>query len=172
MRENPYQTRINDDYRINAEGQVVRNVAAKATRIALERFMAMVEIAPEAGYAGKPCWLWTGYIQPNGYGQFKPDGRRGAKISSPHRFAYEHYIGPIPDGFEVDHLCRRRNCCNPAHLEAVTVQVNRKRRDEDRTHCKRGHEFAPGSMRLYGNTRICRPCAAERARDYRKRHKF
>lgn len=78
------------------------------------------------------CWIWGGSVREmNGYGQFavkKPTGKwtyTGAHIWS-HRF----FGGVVPDGWEVDHLCRVRLCVRPDHLEAVTVQVNRKRRDE------------------------------------------
>ena len=44
-----------------------------------------------------------------------------------HRFAYQYMIGPIPDGLELDHLCRNRPCVNPYHLEPVTRAVNHAR---------------------------------------------
>ena len=66
------------------------------------------------------CWPWLGSIsQRHGYGKF---GQRGA-----HRVAYEHFIGPVPDGLQLDHLCRVRSCVNPWHLEPVTVGENIRR---------------------------------------------
>ena len=93
---------------------------------AIERFFAKVRLQVPLDISS--CWLWTGYTQPNGYGQFKSDGRRGAKRNSPHRFAYEYFVQTIPPSYEVDHLCKQRNCCNPNHLQAVTLQENRQRR--------------------------------------------
>lgn len=78
------------------------------------------------------CWPWTGFVTPNGYGQFSAKGER-----LPHRIAYEYVIGPIPAGLVLDHLCHTRDpqcaetvncphrrCCNPEHLEPVTRGEN------------------------------------------------
>lgn len=90
------------------------------------------------------CWLWTGSLS-NGYGNCRFRGRtRGA-----HQVAYELRVGPVPDGLQLDHLCRVRACVNPAHLEAVTQQVNIFRgaspvaANAAKTHCANGHEFTP-----------------------------
>lgn len=69
------------------------------------------------------CLLWTGCTNSRGYGVV---GLRGARFLT-HRVAYETVIAPIPAGWEVDHLCRRRLCCTPAHLEAVSGAENRRR---------------------------------------------
>lgn len=69
------------------------------------------------------CWNWQGAVTSSGYGSV---GHRG-RIWSTHRLAYELLIGPIPDGLQIDHLCRNKLCCNPWHLEPVTVQENRRR---------------------------------------------
>jgi len=65
------------------------------------------------------CWLWTGSAD-NGYGQIHWKRKTGKA----HRIAYEILIGPVPDGLEIDHLCRVRSCCNPAHMEPVTHREN------------------------------------------------
>jgi hypothetical protein len=71
------------------------------------------------------CWLWQRKLGRNGYGQMR--GYAG-QISA-HRFAYEVLMGPIPEGMQLDHLCRNRACCNPEHLEPVTGRENRLRGD-------------------------------------------
>lgn len=105
------------------------------------------------------CWLWTGGTARNGYGSFW-DGNR---IGRAHRYAYELLVGPIPEGLQLDHLCRVRLCVNPAHLEPVTQQENIRRAMVSRTHCKRGHEFTPeNTVWLNAKHRRCRKCAYER----------
>lgn len=82
-----------------------------------------------------------------------------------HRFTYETFIGPLVDGFTIDHLCRNTSCCNPDHLEQVSVQENIKRGTQgesqaNKTHCIRGHEFTPENTYRppNKNERICRKC--------------
>ena len=122
------------------------------------------------------CWLWTGGLTHNGYGQFSI-GRR--KIRA-HRFAYELFIGPIADGYEIDHVkargCFFRNCVHPAHLEQVTSAVNTSRGDSPsarnarKTHCARGHELAGTNLHVRPDgRRRCRACEAARVARFRAR---
>ena len=105
-----------------------------------------------------PCWQWTGPSSPLGYGYF---GRYGVA----HRVAYEIAVGPIPDGLEIDHLCRNRGCVNPEHLDAVTHRQNILRGETlasinaAKTHCWRGHPFDEGNTRVSAiGYRTCRAC--------------
>ena len=106
---------------------------------AAERFRTKVDRS--AG--DDACWSWLGARSQTGYGRFWVDG----KTVKAHRWAYEHLVGPIPDGLTIDHLCRVRSCVNPAHLEPVSNRVNVLRgdapaaRNARKTHCVRGHEF-------------------------------
>lgn len=70
------------------------------------------------------CWLWRGALDRHGYGRV---GVGGTRTALAHRVAYMLAVGPIPDGFVLDHLCRIRACVNPAHLEPVTQVVNLER---------------------------------------------
>jgi hypothetical protein len=71
-----------------------------------------------------PCWLWTGALNPDGYGSM---GVLDLPTDSAHRWSYRHHVGPLLDELELDHLCRVRRCVNPYHLEQVTHVVNLER---------------------------------------------
>lgn len=110
------------------------------------------------------CWEWTAYKDADsGYGQFSIGPSKPAWA---HRVSYETYIGPIPDGMQVDHLCRNRGCVNPAHLEAVPPRINMLRSMAPaavvwRTNrCLRDHELTPENtyVRPDGAGRQCREC--------------
>jgi hypothetical protein len=111
-------------------------------------------VDPESG-----CWLWVGVVNAAGYGQ---SGRGYA-----HRVNYEDTVGPVPEGLELDHLCRVRHCVNPAHLEPVTHAENMRRSVLARTHCRKGHPYEGDNLMSVStrpNARICRTCRHERDR--------
>jgi hypothetical protein len=98
-----------------------------------------------------PCWLWTAHRDSAGYGKFSQRlGRRQHRYIRAHRYAYETCIGHIPDGYDIDHLCRTPSCVNPDHLEAVPRKENLRRGigygGALRTHCKHGHELTPDNL--------------------------
>lgn len=107
------------------------------------------------------CWLWTAYIGPNGYGYINQGNRRP---NTAHRVVYEAIKGPVPDGLELDHLCRVRSCANPAHLEPVTSAENTRRglagaNNRAKTHCPKGHPFSGDNLYIYPNGRRgCNAC--------------
>lgn len=70
------------------------------------------------------CWEWTGAKNDSGYGQLRSGQGR---LVYAHRLAFEMYVGPIPEGMVIDHLCRTPSCVNPLHLEAVSVSENAQR---------------------------------------------
>ncbi len=101
--------------------------------------------------ANGPCWLWLGHTNGHGYAQVKIGGR----AIYVHRHAWELLVGPIPQGMELDHLCRVRHCVNPDHLEVVTHAENMRRASW--THCRRGHLFVNPIINSSGR-RMCRIC--------------
>lgn len=134
----------------------------------LRRFEAKYVVA-DAGHA-TPCWLWTGTTLKTGYSYFYMHGR--ARFG--HRVSYVHHVGPVPDGLDLDHLCRVRRCVNPAHLEPVTRSVNILRglipgivraRSAAVTHCPKGHEYTPENVYVDRNgCRMCRECMRQNCR--------
>lgn len=112
------------------------------------------------------CWIWAGAKYLHGYG-YHSDGP--ARIPA-HRYAYEHLIGPIPEGLVLDHLCRTRACVNPWHLDPVTTLVNNRRTEwAMKTHCVNGHRLAGENLYLHAihgrrGCRICRSAQAAAAR--------
>lgn len=128
------------------------------------------------------CWEWIRQRRTDvGYGRFFYQG----KVRLAHRFSYEMHVGPIPSGYELDHLCRNRACIRPDHLEPVTHSENARRgmvargltakvppRPEPKrkrgpnlivnTHCRKGHEYTDENTyrvpNRRGNPRRCRIC--------------
>lgn len=83
------------------------------------RFRAGYKVDEQSG-----CWLWQrGAHNRKGYGRIRVGGVKFMV----HRFAYEAMVGPVPDGMQLDHLCRNTRCVNPGHLEPVTPGENVRR---------------------------------------------
>ena len=127
------------------------------------------------------CWTWLGARDTHGYGRVYvetlPDGRK--RLAPAHRVAYSLVKGPIPDGLDLDHLCRNPACVRPDHLEPVTHRENIMRGNFGGdsatraawTHCKHGHEFTDENTLQTPAGRNCRTCrrAQERARYHARR---
>src|ERR1700680_3753215 len=72
----------------------------------IPRFLAKIE-RHDSG-----CWQWTAATYPGGYGVF------GGGTDLPryaHRWSHFLFVGNIPDGYVVDHLCGNPGCVNPDH---------------------------------------------------------
>ncbi|MEU3285591.1 HNH endonuclease signature motif containing protein [Streptomyces longwoodensis] len=115
------------------------------------------------------CLIWTAHLTSSGYGGFTGPGRRNARA---HRYAYEMLVGPVPDGLQLDHLCKERRCVRPDHLEPVTLVENVMRgesvaaQNAQRTHCKRGHALSGENLyRKPDGRRVCRSCRRARERN-------
>lgn len=135
----------------------------------LVRLLSFVEKDVESG-----CWLWCGAMAKGGYGSFWWNG----KSVSAHRASYVLHYGEVPDGLEIDHLCKQRKCCNPLHLEAVTHEENCRRSlsaNRRKTHCPKGHRYTPENTMLSPHpaghiSRKCRTC--HNARNSKKKRKL
>ncbi|ALY09944.1 HNH endonuclease [Arthrobacter phage Chocolat] len=148
-----------------------------------ERFWEKVEVKED-----HECWPWTAYVDKSkGYGQFGVGGRDGG-LESAHRMAYRLAVGPIGEGMHIDHTCHNgsgcpggkecphRRCCNPAHLEQVTQEVNKARGEAGaynaaKTACPQGHSYTPENIlwRRGGRDRVCRLCNRNHQAKYREK---
>jgi hypothetical protein len=137
-----------------------------------ERFWSKVDKAgpvPAAAPDLGPCWIWTSAISDSGYGVFGVNGRNRLV----HRYSYEQIVGTIPEGLQLDHLCRVRICLHPEHLEPVSARVNTLRGktlpaiNARKTHCGNGHPFDRENTWIDARGhRHCRACARDRQRTY------
>ena len=135
------------------------------------RFMENVEVDPSG------CWLWTGRLTRADYGVFSVPGEGTFWV---HRLAYEWFVGPIPEGFHIDHVyangCRHHNCVNWVdHLEPVTPAENvRRSRRELVTECAQGHPYTPENSYIRPKApthRHCRECGRIATRAWSKNRK-
>ncbi len=116
------------------------------------------------------CWTWEGHLEV-GYGRVSVNSERiGAHVLS-----YTWAKGPIPEGLEIDHLCRTRHCVRPEHLEAVTCQINLLRgegvagQNFRKTQCPNGHPY--DLERNSRGDRVCTACLRENTRRWRLKQK-
>ena len=127
------------------------------------------KVDPETG-----CWVWQGSMYRNGYGQCRRDGE-----SLAHRWYYLTLVGPIPEGLELDHLCRNRACVNPEHLEPVSRSTNLRRSPlvgkcrREPTHCNNGHAYEGKNYRRRSPKGVpyCQQCHTLKKRGWYKKQR-
>jgi hypothetical protein len=154
---------------VSAPPRIRRPVDVKDERHLLA-FLSRICPEPNTG-----CWLWTGYLHPSGYGLYPT--ARGALPGLAHRISYEIHRGAIPNGLQLDHLCRTKACVNPAHLEPVTLKENVLRGigisaiNARKTRCQNGHLLQAENLDPYflsRGERVCRECRNARRRERRR----
>lgn len=134
----------------------------------IERFWKYVTPEPNSG-----CWLWSAFVDSSGYGAFSVGldwqaTDKKSRIHKAHRVSYEINVGPIPEGLQLDHICRVRSCVNPDHLRPVTAQQNIQyagpyisaaHRNRKKTECPHGHPYSPeNTLILKHGWRRCGVC--------------
>jgi hypothetical protein len=134
-----------------------------------DKFWQKVTAGPEG------CWNWNASHSPTGYARIGAGGRKGKTLYA-HRVSYELFVGSIPEGMQLDHLCRNRGCVNPAHLEPVTQRENILRGNglsakyaRRGNRCLRGHLYDEENtyLRPDNGKRQCKACTRIRARSPR-----
>lgn len=143
----------------------------------LERLRQHTEAGPDG------CILWTGALTKDGYGKVTiprdgEDWRQGLRTLHAHILAWELLVGPIPDGLDLDHLCRVRRCVNVGHLEAVTSAENILRGmgaaaiNARKTECIHHHPLTGANLYVAPNGwRFCRQCRRRSSREYQRRRR-
>jgi hypothetical protein len=116
------------------------------------------------------CWRMTRLLTSHGYAAVQDGGRRVMA----HRLVYEALVGPIPDGYFADHLCRYPACINPLHIEPVPPSVNSQRGTtgahlKSRTHCPKGHPYDEANTYVLDGRRYCRECGRSSSREIKRR---
>jgi hypothetical protein len=124
------------------------------------------------------CWIWQKYVSRDGYGKMTYNGHP----SEVYRLSYELFVGDIPDGHHLHHICGSKACCNYDHVIPIMPGAHSAKHFGDKfkahteyvrskTHCKQGHPLSGSNLYLCPRTgyRACRTCVRLWARNYRSR---
>lgn len=144
---------------------MTRRLATKPGTPLDERFRRLYKPDDRSG-----CWLWDGAKTSGGYGKFRfATGRN--KFA--HRWAYERYVGVIPHGMTIDHLCNTPGCVRPSHMRVATQRDNNLRSQSPpaanarKTICVHGHTLTPENVYIRRDgKRQCRTCKRRRDREH------
>lgn len=112
------------------------------------------------------CWIWNGKVDKTGYGSFGMRVEKACRTRAAHKIVYETLVGEVPEGMQLDHLCRIPLCVRPDHLEVVTPRENTLRSNgiaainARKTHCVHGHEFTVENTYIHKKrgSRHCKAC--------------
>jgi hypothetical protein len=138
----------------------------------LERFLEKFKVNLKTG-----CWEWTSTCAGAGYGiLFSHHVKGKVRFVYAHRFSYQQFVGPIPEGQEIDHICKNKKCVFYKHLRTVTHRENMLSGDTvaghfaKRTHCIRGHEFTKENTHIHSKGyRVCKACWSFYHKKYKDR---
>lgn len=124
------------------------------------------------------CWLWARGLNSDGYGSISISQSGKTKNFQAHRVMYENVVGDIPEGLQIDHLCRTPSCINPEHLEPVTPHENMLRGqappaiNKRKTKCIRGHTLKGQNLYITpSNKRNCKTCRSKAIKQWWKVNK-
>lgn len=136
----------------------------------LARLFSKIKVSTTNFYKGVPCWEWQAGKDKDGYGKTVLNKKHWRV----HRLFYTIFIQKIPSNLVSDHLCRVRNCVNPAHIEPVTQKVNTLRgeavtaKNAQKINCPQGHPLNEDNLVNMKNGRMCKKCANAHSRRYHK----
>lgn len=160
---NPYTARYGQIAAFRASRFCSQKCAANGQQRSIDALNKRITIVPVTG-----CHQWTGYRNADGYGFTRFRGRK----SLVHRVMWEEVNGPVPEGLQIDHICRNRACCNPKHLRVVTPQVNTLLSDNP-TAVNARKPNCPKCGSAYtvmdDGRRYCKPCHIRKNTEYAKK---
>lgn len=142
-----------------------------------EKFIRKIKVLPNGCWSGTKLGIYT---------RFRTTTNCEDSPVQGHRYSYELFKGPIPQGMQIDHLCMEKSCCNPDHLEVVTPKENIIRYHQTRPKkakpspkprgprakratCRNGHLYDEVGFYAYKGIRACSLCRRLRSRESKGR---